>query len=116
MVLCLSAPSFMPSLLQVLEDCNYISQAPVRFCEWEEPVRGGEAQGREKQHFLLPQVTSQAAAAEWHLEWALLQPQSMNLPNLHLKCYEYLREVFWRLLITFIRLPKKYGILKIIRK
>ena len=110
----LSCPPFC--VLQVLEACNYISQAPVRFWEWREPVRGGEAQGREKQHFLLSQMTSRVAAAEWHWAWALLQPQSMNLPNLHWKCYEYLKEVFGRLLITFIRLPKKYGILKIIRK
>ena len=109
-----SCPPFC--VLQVLEACNYISQAPVRFWEWREPVRGGEAQGREKQHFLLSQMTSRVAAAEWHWAWALLQPQSMNLPNLHWKCYEYLKEVFGRLLITFIRLPKKYGILKIIRK
>ena len=52
-------------VLQALEACNYISQAPVRFCEWEEAVRGGEeAQGRETQHFPLLQVTSQVAAAE----------------------------------------------------
>lgn len=57
-----SCPPFC--VLQALEACNYISQAPSRSCEWEEAVRGGEAQGRETQHFPLPQSTSQVAAAE----------------------------------------------------
>ena len=57
-----SCPPFC--VLQRLEACNYISQVPVRFCEWEETVRGGKAQGREKLHFTLLQETSQVAAAE----------------------------------------------------
>ena len=49
----------------------------------------------------------------WHLEWALLQPQSMKLVLEMLWVFD---GRFWRVPITFIRLSKKYGIFKIIRK
>lgn len=45
------------------EPADHISQTPVRLCPWEELVRAGKARGREKQLYLLLQVTSDVAAA-----------------------------------------------------